>query len=78
MYIEVKATSSKPGAFTFYYTANELSAAARLGKAYHIYIVFEITTNHPKIWDMGNPFLPGFESLKLEPIKFKVDVNVNK
>ena len=78
MYIEVKATSSKPGAFTFYYTANELSAAVSLGKAYHIYIVFEITTNHPKIWDMGNPFLPGFESLKLEPIKFKVDVNVNK
>ena len=72
-YIEVKATQGKVGDMTFYYTANELATAKKYGKAYYLYIVYEITTKSPKIWMLQNPFLKN--KLELLPIKYRVNLN---
>lgn len=71
-YIEVKATQGKVGDMTFYYTANELATAKKYGKAYYLYIVYEITTKSPKIWMLQNPFLK--DKLELVPIKYRVNL----
>ena len=76
-YIEVKATRSKCGNMDFYYTANELEAAKQYGKDYFIYVVYEILTKHPKIWVINNPFI-GDDTLKLQPIKYKVRLCAKK
>lgn len=70
-YIEVKATTRKCGDMDFYYTAHELDTAQEYGKDYYLYVVYEINTNHPQIWVLNNPFI-GNDSLKLEPIQYKV------
>lgn len=69
-YIEVKATQGKVGDMTFYYTANELATAKKYGKAYYLYIVYEITSKKPKIWILQNPFIK--DKLELVPIKYRV------
>ena len=76
-YIEVKATRSKCGNMDFYYTANEFATALQYGKNYYVYVVYEILTKHPKIWVLNNPFI-GDDTLKLQPIKFKVRLCAKK
>jgi len=71
-YIEVKATQGKVGDMTFYYTSHELETARKYGKAYYLYIVYEITSKKPKIWILQNPFLN--DELKLVPIKYRVNL----
>ena len=72
-YIEVKATTSKVGDMSFFYTINEYLTAQEHKENYYVYIVYEILTKKPKIWVLKNPFI-GDQQLKLEPIKFKVNV----
>ena len=75
-YIEVKATSSPVGEFSFYYTANELNTAITYQGQYYIYIVFSITTRTPKIWIMPNPFVPQNELIEMIPVNYKININV--
>lgn len=72
-YIEVKATKGKAGNMSFFYTINELQTAQGLKENYYVYLVYEILSKNPKIWVLKNPFI-GENSLTLEPIKFRVDV----
>lgn len=72
-YIEVKATTGKAGDMSFFYTINEYETAKKLGENYYVYLVYEIMTKRPKIWVLQNPFI-GENTLDLEPIKFKVNV----
>ena len=76
-YIEVKATTRKCGDMEFYYTDNELDTAKEYGKDYYLYVVYEINTTTPKIWVLKNPFI-GDDSLKLEPIKYKVALHARR
>jgi len=77
-YIEVKSTSKEPGNFTFFYSANELSTAKRLGNEYTIIAVFNVDSENPIVWDMGNPFIDTDKlKVRLTPIQYKVDVEVN-
>jgi hypothetical protein len=76
-YIEVKATQGKVGDTSFYYTENELQRAKEYGDSYCIYMVYDIITKNPKIWNMGNPFR-GDGILKLQPIKYRVAVKTTK
>lgn len=76
-YIEVKATRGKVGDTSFYYTENELQRAKEYGDSYCIYMVYDIITKKPKIWNMGNPF-KGDGVLKLQPIKYRVAVKTAK
>ena len=75
-YIEVKATQMSVGDTVFYYTENELQQAKTLGDNYYIYIVYDILTPNPKIWNMGNPFKNSL--LELQPIKYRVQVKTTK
>lgn len=76
-YIEVKATRSSVGDTVFYYTENELQQAKKYGDSYCIYMVYDILTKNPKIWDMGNPFkVDGV--LKLQPIRYRIAVKTSK
>ena len=75
-YIEVKATQMAVGDTIFYYTENELQQAKTLGDNYCIYIVYDILTPNPKIWDMGNPFKNRL--LELQPIKYRVQVKTTR
>lgn len=72
-YIKVKATTGKAGNMSFFYTINELQTAQALKENYYVYLVYEILSKNPKIWVLKNPFI-GENSLTLEPIKFRVDV----
>lgn len=72
-YIEVKATTGKAGDMSFFYTINEYETAKKWGENYYVYLVYEIMTKRPKIWVLQNPFI-GENTLDLEPIKFKVNV----
>ena len=74
-YIEVKATGAACGNMNFYYTANELEASKKYGNNYYIYIVYEIMTEHPKIWVIQNPF-KGENKLELIPVKYRVPLYV--
>ncbi|MEG1164630.1 MAG: DUF3883 domain-containing protein [Anaerovoracaceae bacterium] len=75
-YIEVKATSSPVGEFSFYYTANELNTAIKYQEQYYVYIVFGVTTETPKIWIMPNPFVPKNELMEMIPVNYKININV--
>ena len=75
-YIEVKATQSKVGDMTFYYTSHELETARKYGSAYYLYVVYEVTSHMPKIWVRQNPFIN--DELELEPIKYRVNLKTQK
>lgn len=71
-YIEVKATTRKPGDMSFYYTENECQTALKYGGKYYIYIVYDIKSSTPQIWRINNPLLS--EKLRLLPVKYKVEL----
>lgn len=78
IYIEVKATSTKIGKFSFYYTEHEHQTALKYGDKYHIYIVFDVKGSSPQIWDMGNPFIHSNHRLELLPVLYKIELNTKK
>ena len=61
----------------FYYTENEYETAKKHGENYHIYVVYEILTAHPKIWMIKNPFIKG-EGINMRSVKYKVEFRTNK
>lgn len=73
-YIEVKATAARIGPADFFYTANELRIAMEKAN-YYIYMVYDVTTVHPKVWPIRNPFHPENEYTKKVPVTYKVSIN---
>ena len=76
-YIEVKATRSKVGAANFFLSVNEFQKAQEL-KNYFVYVVFDILSDNPKIWKIGNPFNPENKKVKMTPISYRVEINAKK
>lgn len=74
-YIEVKTTLARPGPASFFLSANELAKAEKLPN-YHLYFVFEAFSRQPKVWMLGNPLYPKNPLLKLTPVLYKGDFNV--
>lgn len=73
-YIEVKATRSNVGVANFFFTANELRTAQGT-KNYYIYMVYEVTTDEPKVWAIKNPFNPENENAIKTPINYRITIN---
>ncbi|MDJ1478854.1 DUF3883 domain-containing protein [Cytophagaceae bacterium YF14B1] len=76
-YIEVKATRSKVGVANFFFTANELQKAQKTDN-YYIYMVYEVTTEEPKVWAIKNPFNPENKNVIKTPINYRVTINAEK
>jgi hypothetical protein len=75
--IEVKATRSKVGIANFFFTANELETAQESDN-YFVYMVYDVTSEFPKVWAIKNPFNPESQSTVLTPINYRVTINVKK
>lgn len=73
-YIEVKATSSKVGNANFFYTVNELFTA-QTADNYFIYMVYDVTSEAPKVWAIKNPFNPENKNAIRIPVNFRVTIN---
>ena len=73
-YIEVKATRSNVGIANFFFTANELLTAQKI-KNYYIYMVYEVTTEEPKVWAIKNPFNPENVNAIKTPINYRITIN---
>lgn len=76
-FIEVKATRAKVGAATFFYTANELRTAQEY-ENYFIYMVYDVTTEAPKVWVISNPFMPENKNTIMVPTTFRITINAEK
>jgi hypothetical protein len=72
-YIEVKATRAEVGNANFYLSQNELNKAQKL-KNYCVYIVFNILSKTPKIWQIPNPFKPDNKKVIRTPVKYRVEI----
>lgn len=76
-FIEVKATRSKVGPANFFFTANELSKSKKLDN-YFIYMVYDVTSESPKIWQIKNPFNPENKNILKTPINYQIIINASK
>ncbi len=72
-YIEVKATTAKAGDAKFFLSRNEKNKASTLPN-YFVYVVFEILSQRPKVWEIPNPFHPANPKVKLEPMTYQVTI----
>ncbi len=77
-YIEVKATRAKPGTANFFLTLNELNTAKEKQENYYIYMVYDILSPNPKIWIITNPFSPENINVLMEPVNYRIKINVKK
>ena len=76
--IEVKSTArSSDGVPTFLISSNQYNEAKKL-KNYYFYVVFEAKSKHPKIWPIKDPLQHENRGLALEPVSFRVTVNVRR
>ena len=71
--IEVKSTPAKAGQFRFFLTENEYQKALDL-ENYYIYIVFEVSSRRPKVWQWKHPFKKTVERVKMEAVAYRVTV----
>lgn len=76
-FIEVKATHAKVGSANFFYTANELRTAQK-SENYFIYMVYDVTSESPKVWAINNPFNPENKNTIKVPINFRITINASK
>lgn len=76
-FIEVKATRSKVGSANFFYTANELRTAKETDN-YYIYMVYDVTSESPKVWAINNPFNPENKNTVKTPINYRVTINAKR
>jgi len=72
-YIEVKATTARAGDAKFFLTRNEKAKAGILPN-YFVYVVFEILSQRPKVWEIPNPFHPENPKVKLVPMTYRVTI----
>jgi len=76
-HIEVKTTTSKVGNTNFFLTINELKTAQEI-KNYFIYVVYDILSENPKVWQIRNPFNPENENIIKIPTNYRVTINTSK
>ncbi len=76
-YIEVKATKAKAGEANFYLSENELNTA-RGKDNYYIYMVYDIQSTNPFVWEIPNPFSEVDSNIQIKPINYKVTINTKK
>lgn len=76
-YIEVKTTSNNSETKQFHLTANEFEKASSL-ENYHLYLVYDILSNEPKIWKAGNPFNPINVMINLKPQSYVVKIGTKE
>lgn len=76
-FIEVKATRSNVGSANFFFTANELQTAQETDN-YFIYMVYDVTSESPKVWAIKNPFNPENKNAVKTPINYRVTINAKK
>lgn len=73
-FIEVKATRSKVGSTSFFFTANELRTAME-NDNYFIYLVYDVVSESPKVWALSNPFNPENKNIVKTPINFRITIH---
>jgi hypothetical protein len=73
-FIEVKATRSNVGPANFFFTANEFQKAKET-ENYYIYMVYDVTSESPKIWAIKNPFYPENKNALMTPMTYRVIIN---
>lgn len=73
-FIEVKATTMKVGLTNFFLSSNELETAKELDN-YFVYMVYDVISEEPKVWIIGNPFNPENDKIRIEPMNFKIIIN---
>lgn len=76
--IEVKATRAKAGEANFFLTLNEYNTAKEKQENYYVYMVFDILSHNPRIWIISNPFSPENKNVLMEPVNYRVKINVKK
>lgn len=74
-FIEVKATRTKPHLASFIISSNEKAKAQQL-KNYYIYIVFEAHTLTPKVLQIKEPFRTLKGSMRITPISYRIEFEV--
>ena len=73
-HIEVKATNAKTGPANFFISINELRTAQETNN-YFVYMVYDVVSQSPKVWVIGNPFTPTNKNTIVIPTNFKVFIN---
>jgi Domain of unknown function (DUF3883) len=76
-YIEVKTTTAKVGNANFFLTSNELTTAKTI-ENYYIYMVYDILSENPKVWEIQNPFNPENENVFKTPTNYRVTIYISK
>ncbi len=74
--IEVKATNANPGSANFFLSSNEFKKAQHL-ENYFIYIVFNVLSAKPKVWEIPNPFNPKNECVSMVAQTYRVQINAS-
>lgn len=72
-HIEVKSTSTEDGSRGFYITDRELSFAKR-DNNYHIYLVYDVGSPNPKIYQIDKPFKKGKSVFDIKPISYHMNI----
>ncbi|WP_306349941.1 DUF3883 domain-containing protein [Flavobacterium sp. '19STA2R22 D10 B1'] len=76
-YIEVKATTAKVGSANFFLSANELREAEESDN-YFIYMVYDVTSESPKVWPIRNPFKPDNEVITKTPVTYYINIKASR
>jgi len=76
-HIEVKATRAKVGSANFFLSANEFKTAQEL-ENYFIYMVYDVISESPKVWEIRNPFNPENKNTVKTPINYRITINARK
>ncbi|OXA99169.1 hypothetical protein B0A75_12025 [Flavobacterium oncorhynchi] len=76
-YIEVKATTRKVGNANFFLSANELREAEE-SENYFIYMVYDVTSESPKVWPIRNPFKLENEGVKKTTVSYYININASR
>ncbi len=75
-HIEVKATGAKVGPANFFLSANELRESQE-SKLFCIYMVYDVISETPKVWVIGNPFSPVNTNAVAVPVNYRISINTS-
>lgn len=70
-YIEVKSTLKSPSFCNIYISSNELHTAKNTAN-YYFYIVYDIGSKNPKIWEIKGSDLIKDKNIKIKPVLYKI------
>lgn len=67
--IEVKSTTNKIGLTNFHISSNELEKAHNIPN-YRLYIVYDIKSEHPQVWNAGNLITNENDKIEIRPSNY--------